>query len=359
MPPAPPDGGTVDGSYGSVWSLSGDGQTVVGLYWRPGVGQRAHASKWTQATGVVDLGGTTTGQASRANGVNFDGSVIAGWVETPTGPWRPAAWVDGSVVLLTDYVEATVAGNGEAKAVTPSGDVIVGYAKDPVSGIRAATKWTRTGGVFGFSQVLGWVDGTSQFGNNIPFGVSADGSVVVGYCTFDGDPFSTTGFIWTAETGVQDINVFLADNGVLVDPNFTIRSLTAVTPDGTQIFGDGSMLTPPFTRKGFRITVPNLVAVAPGAPAARLELSAPSPNPSSSASRLEFTLPRASSAELSIFDAGGRRVVTLLRGDLPPGRRSVSWDGREASGSRAPAGLYFARLTTDQGTASRRLVRLR
>jgi hypothetical protein len=65
MPPAPPDGGTVDGSFGSAYDISGDGNTVVGLYWRPGQGNRAHASKWTQATGVVDLGGTTTGQASR------------------------------------------------------------------------------------------------------------------------------------------------------------------------------------------------------------------------------------------------------------------------------------------------------
>ena len=50
MPPAPADGGIVDGSYGSAWDISGDGNTVVGLYWRSGVGNRAHASKWTQAT---------------------------------------------------------------------------------------------------------------------------------------------------------------------------------------------------------------------------------------------------------------------------------------------------------------------
>src|SRR4029453_3953362 len=36
MPPTPPDGGTIDGSSGSIWGLSGDGTTPVGLYWRSG-----------------------------------------------------------------------------------------------------------------------------------------------------------------------------------------------------------------------------------------------------------------------------------------------------------------------------------
>jgi hypothetical protein len=64
MPPMPPDGGQIDMSLGSIWGISGDGTTPVGLYWRSGQGNRAHASKWTQATGVVDLGGTVTGQAA-------------------------------------------------------------------------------------------------------------------------------------------------------------------------------------------------------------------------------------------------------------------------------------------------------
>ena len=361
MPPTPPDGGTTDGSYGSVWGLSGDGTTPVGLYWRPGQGNRAHAAKWTQATGVVDLGGTVTGQASRANGANFDGSVIVGWVETPTGPWRPAAWVNGSLVLLTDYVEVggIPVGHGEARATSPSGDIIVGFSRDQASNQRAATMWTRTGGVFGPPQILGWVDGSEPaYGINIPYAVSADGSIVVGYCSFDGSPFNPTGFVWTSETGVIDVNQWLADNGVLVDPNFTIQSLNDMTPDGTKIFGHGQMLTPPYTRRAFRITRPNVLAASPVTLVERLELSAPAPNPSSSTTRLELALTSASPVDLSIYDAAGRRIATLVNGDLPAGRRSVAWDGRETGGQRVPAGLYFARLTTTQGSATRRIVRI-
>jgi flagellar hook capping protein FlgD len=359
MPPTLPDGGFQDGTCGNIYGLSGDGKTAVGLYSRLGVGNRAHASKWTASGGVVDLGGTTTGQASRANGVDFNGSVITGWVETPTGPWRPAAWVNGSLVLLTNYSDLTIIGSGEGRKVSQSGDIIVGFAKEPVTGQRAATMWKRTNGTFGPPQVLGWVDGTTAGnGINVPYGVSNDGRIVVGYCSFDGDPFATTGFIWTSSTGVQDINNYLADNGVFVDPNFAISSLSAITPDGTQVLGYGRMLVPPYTTRAFRITIPNLVAVPPAAPTAHVELSAPSPNPSSLDTRLNLDLAAAMSADLSIFDAAGRHVATLLHAELPAGRRSVVWDGREASGARVRAGLYFARLTTPLAMSSQRLVRI-
>jgi hypothetical protein len=357
--PMPADGGNIDGSLGSVWGLSGDGNVPVGLYWRSGVGNRAHASKWRQSTGVVDLGGTVTGQSSRANGVNYTGSVICGWVETPQGPWRPAAWVGGSLVLLSNYDPLTIAGSGEARSTSPDGDIIVGYSSDPVTHQRAASMWKRTNGVYGPTQILGWVDGSEPSnGINIAHAVSSDGRIAVGYCSFDGTPFNPTGLVWTASTGVVDVNQFLADNGVLVDPNFTIQNLTCMTPDGVQLFGYGQMLTPPYTQRAFRITVPGPVAAAPAAAVARLELSAPSPNPSSAAMRMEFALPAAASVDLSVYDAAGRRVASLLHSDLPAGRRSVTWDGRESDGRRAAAGLYFARLITPQGSAMRRIVRM-
>jgi len=181
----------------------------------------------------------------------------------------------------------------------------------------------------------------------------------VGYCSFDGTPFATTGLIWTEATGVQDINQYLADNGVFVDPNFTIQGINAMTPDGTQIFGYGQMLTPPNTRKAFRITIPfNNVAVPPPAQHARLELEAPRPNPSSSATRIDFALTFPSSADLSIYDTAGRRVSTLVHAALPAGRNSATWDGRDASGRAVPAGVYLARLVTPQGTRSRTVVRV-
>jgi uncharacterized membrane protein len=359
MPPAPPDGGTQDGSYGSAWALSGDGKTVVGLYNRPGHGNRAHACRWTAETGVVDLGGTTTGQASRANAVNYSGSVIGGWVETPQGPWRPAVWAGGSLQLLTDYDPLTTEGIGEVRDMNHTGDIVVGFVRGPgaPNTPRGVGMWKRVNGTFGPTQYLGWVDGTEPGGLNIPYGVSGDGRIVVGYCTYDGSPFGTTGFVWTQATGVVDVNTWLADNGVFVDPNFTIQSLSAITPDGTKIFGYGQVLTPPYTRRAFRIHAPATVSVAEPRTVAGIVLAPPRPNPSSSSTRLDFTLASAGRVDLAIFDAAGRRVATLLDEDVSPGPRSVTWDGREASGRMAAAGLYFARLTTPHGSVTRRIAR--
>ena len=363
MPPPPADGGTVDGTYGNVYGLSGNGQTVVGLYWRPGQGNHAHASKWTLAGGVVDLGGTTTGQASRANCVNYDGSVIAGWVETPHGPWRPAAWVNGSLVLLTNYDDSGLLGpylfgDGEARATIFSGDIIVGFSRDSLTHMRSAAMWKRTNGVWGPTQILGSVAGTDPTnGINIASGVSYDGKIAVGYCSFDGSQFGTTGLVWTPSTGVIDVNEFLANNGVLVDPNFTIQSMTTMTPDGRQLFGYGQMLVSPYTRRAFKITLPTTAGVSQPPATAALQLAAPSPNPSTARTQLEFDLPSAANAELAVFDAAGRRVATLVQGELPAGRHSASWDGMAAGGERVAAGLYFARLSTPQGSVSRRIVR--
>jgi hypothetical protein len=166
--------------------------------------------------------------------------------------------------------------------------------------------------------------------------------------------------VWTASTGVVDVQQWLAGQGVLVDPNFTITSMFTVTPDGTQLFGSGTMLVPPYTRKAFKITrPPNQVAVATPGHKAGLELRAPSPNPSSSVTRLDFTLTSASSVDLSIYDTSGRKVSTLLHDNVPAGQRSVTWDGRGADGRPASAGLYYARLATPEGFRSRPIVRVR
>jgi hypothetical protein len=291
--------------------------------------------------------------------VNNSGSVIVGWVETPQGPWRPAAWVNGSLQLLTSYVSTSIEGTGEARIASPSGDIIAGFVAD-ATGLRQVATWKRTNGVFGPTQLLGAVEGSDPgYAQNVPYGMSADGQVIVGYCSFEGDPFTTTGFIWTPQTGVEDINVFLADNDVFVDPNFTIKSMSAMTPDGSQLIGYGQMLTPPYTRKVFRITMPKTVGVPAASSATPLAFSAPRPNPSSSDTRLEFTLGAAGATDLSIYDATGRRVAMLSHGDLEPGPHSVTWNGRDESGHPVSAGLYFARLATPSGTLTQRIARLR
>lgn len=79
------------------------------------------------------------------------------------------------------------------------------------------------------------------------------------------------------------------------------------------------------------------------------------PNPFRDETSIRFTLARAGRVELDVLDVRGRRVASLVRGELPPGDHSVRWDG----GARA-GGVYFYRLRTgNDDVRTGRIVRLR
>ena len=90
-------------------------------------------------------------------------------------------------------------------------------------------------------------------------------------------------------------------------------------------------------------------AVPGGAPIAAhgtgLRLEAPRPNPSRFGATMSYTLPRAGRVTLAVFDAGGRRVRTVLDGEQPAGTAQARWDATDEHGARVAAGAYFARLT--------------
>ncbi len=99
------------------------------------------------------------------------------------------------------------------------------------------------------------------------------------------------------------------------------------------------------------------VESAPAAP--RLALARPAPNPSGGGVTLRYTLPAAGRVTLALYDVAGRRVRVIESGRLEAGDHVATWDGRSDSSITAPAGVYFARLVTPWGTASRRVVRAR
>lgn len=100
------------------------------------------------------------------------------------------------------------------------------------------------------------------------------------------------------------------------------------------------------------------VAVGRTAPPARIALSVPAPNPSRGSARFVLALPAATTVEVAVFDAMGRHVRTLLSGTIESGSRSLLWDGLDARGQRAGAGVYFVRASASGSTATRRLVRV-
>jgi serine protease AprX len=75
----------------------------------------------------------------------------------------------------------------------------------------------------------------------------------------------------------------------------------------------------------------------------RLEQNYPNPfNPTTS---ISYTIPSAAFVTVTVFDALGREVKTLLRADQEPNIYRVTWNGENASGSQAASGMYICRFT--------------
>jgi hypothetical protein len=59
-----------------------------------------------------------------------------------------------------------------------------------------------------------------------------------------------------------------------------------------------------------------------------------------------------------VTSVDGRVIRTLAHDTRAAGRSWLSWDGRAADGSRAPAGVYFVRVASGGDVATRRVIRL-
>jgi hypothetical protein len=94
--------------------------------------------------------------------------------------------------------------------------------------------------------------------------------------------------------------------------------------------------------------------------ARRLILEQNTPNPFNPVTTIAFTVPAdASEVDLSIYNVAGERVATLVSGPATPGRQSVLWKGLDDAGERVASGIYFARLSSDVDTRTRKIVLLK
>ena len=80
------------------------------------------------------------------------------------------------------------------------------------------------------------------------------------------------------------------------------------------------------------------------------------PSPSAGSAVIRFGVPRPTPATLSIYSAAGTVVRTLCRSSLAPACYSFVWDGRDATGHQAGAGVYLVRFEADGFAATRKLV---
>ncbi|NOT33099.1 MAG: T9SS type A sorting domain-containing protein [Candidatus Eisenbacteria bacterium] len=162
--------------------------------------------------------------------------------------------------------------------------------------------------------------------------------------------FATTHFVTSDMTTIPtswgtfpiQLSIFPSMVGQIAQFGF---SNTATAYAGSGVFYDNLSWLP---------LVPTGVTDAPGRE--RLELRTAAPNPFLTSTRIEYSIARASVADLSVFDITGRRVATLFHGPAEPGSHSVVWRGRSDNGQSAPSGVYQCVLQTVDGRQVRKLV---
>ncbi len=88
-----------------------------------------------------------------------------------------------------------------------------------------------------------------------------------------------------------------------------------------------------------------------------MELGQNYPNPFNPSTTIRFNLDQPDNITLTVYNALGRKVRTLLDGSADAGETIVHWDGRNDSDTPVAAGVYLYRLDTeDLGAQVRKMV---
>ncbi|HHD82866.1 MAG TPA: T9SS type A sorting domain-containing protein, partial [Bacteroidetes bacterium] len=80
------------------------------------------------------------------------------------------------------------------------------------------------------------------------------------------------------------------------------------------------------------------------------------PNPFNNETIISYELPNTEKAVLSIYNALGQKIKTLVDQYQSPGIYTVYWDGTDDSGRVVSSGVYFYSLETPQFVRMRKMV---
>jgi len=194
-----------EGTYESrAHGISADGRVVVGS----SQGPTQTAFRWEDGV-MTSLGRLPGGSASYARAVSADGSVVAGDGQSASG-YEAFRWQGGTMVGLGDLPGDGYTSYGNA--ISSDGRVVVGQGLSSEG--MEAFRW-EDGRMVG----LGSLSGSHS---SRAFGVSADGSVVVGQS-------NNRAFQWTASDGMNPLSNLPYGGG--------FSSATAISADGSVIVG--------------------------------------------------------------------------------------------------------------------------
>ena len=83
------------------------------------------------------------------------------------------------------------------------------------------------------------------------------------------------------------------------------------------------------------------------------------PNPFNPSTAIKYKLPFDGIVNVSIYDAKGKLVKTLLNKHQTAGFKTLMWDSLDKNGNAVSAGLYFYTLTTSESQNSMKMILLK
>ncbi len=80
------------------------------------------------------------------------------------------------------------------------------------------------------------------------------------------------------------------------------------------------------------------------------------PNPFNPETTINFDLPSAGNANLSVYNVKGQLVNTLANGNMAAGSHRVVWNGTDSSGNSVTSGIYFYKLSHNGRNETRKMM---
>ena len=207
------------------YDIADDG-TVVGLSFGDNFVGPAVAFVWTDAEGMTALPVNRPDNYSRANVISADGHVIAGWNDQDDGFRTAVVWTDRVPVDVVDRDGLAV---GEADGISVDGRFVVGSSYTDINGNAGSWRWNSHSNTMTMIPLM-----------TFAFGVSADGSTIVGNTGFFDDP-PRAAVVWRKSVGSMMLADYLAEEGIVVPDGWDLSGgLTGISADGRTIVGWGS-----------------------------------------------------------------------------------------------------------------------
>jgi probable HAF family extracellular repeat protein len=309
-----------------------------------------------EAGELSDLG--TLSGAARAYGINEMGQVVGHCRATQpggNGEQRAFLWEDG---VMSELAPLPDRDNSQAFGLNDLGEV-VGSSWNPVGpyglGADRATSWHDGGAeIVDLGQTPGPAvcAGGGPYPDNIALAMNNHGQIV-GHAQCIASGGSKAGFLW------QDGVMYNLND--LIPPGFGWDLIKATDiNDAGEIVGFG--IAPgggSYLRAFLLVPLATSVDEAAGTEWSRRSLKMEvSPNPFRSATRISYMLTAPGPVRVTVYDVTGRRIATLHDGTQSAGDQTLVWDAFTGGGTAPGSGVYFVRLTSREGAAVRKIIRL-